>query len=216
MPTLPINTEIFNSQEIFCQLNDCRLIDPTQDEWESVKGIVTSFLDCFMNGFKPEYLHIPGLFDTKHELIVLLEGAEVIKMEYLPKEEWNLEIKTFDPEGEPGFYGDRYRIDFKCVNDNKLKYRIEEDIALPGLASHQMQHLTNVEFRRFGRAIHSEHGDLVFQGYSNDYKNNRIVLSDPVLYTTTHSLTPASVVALAQQILNEEFNRIGMDAVERP
>lgn len=103
--------EVMSSQELYCFLLGYLLVRPTRDDWQSLKEVVTIFLDCWWTDspeFRTDGLKM-AVFDQ--------DGLELIRLEYLPDghpddSKYSLVIKFNDPDEDDGFYGDTYEINW--------------------------------------------------------------------------------------------------------
>ena len=93
-------------------------------------------------------------------------------------------------------------------------YPIAEEISLPGLANRRYAILSITEMDRRGyRVIGGDLGDVRFEGFDLDDENGRTVLYNPVL-STTLELSLEEATAVAQNVVMESFESIGLETVE--
>lgn len=106
-----LDTEHINCQELFVQLQGYNLEHPVQHGWGSIKGVITTFLDCFMTGRKvsfSETLFSLRVFvdEVKYPLMRIQLLSECPEQAYTEQ----LRILVADPEQPSGYYGDRYSL----------------------------------------------------------------------------------------------------------
>lgn len=92
------------TQELYCFLVDCRLENPTEDDWSSIRNATKVFLDCWAEGMK---------FSTHVEddtMEVCLDGKLVVQYKYLPGEHYDLQIHSVfsEEDEEDELCGDNY------------------------------------------------------------------------------------------------------------
>lgn len=102
---IEFSNEVVNSQELFCQLQPCRLQSPDVDNWDSIKNVIRPYVDCWFGGATPAFKADGNKLET------LVEGDVVFKMEYDASAEYPLKIEVWDFD-EDDYYGDSYRLTF--------------------------------------------------------------------------------------------------------
>lgn len=99
----------FNSQELFCFLQDYNLTDPLVDEWRSIQSAIKVWVDCWF-GQEPRY-EVRG--DTELYVKVKLDSGDEILciLTFHARDEYPLEIKFYD-EVSGEWEGDQYKFRF--------------------------------------------------------------------------------------------------------
>lgn len=94
------------------------------------------------------------------------------------------------------------------------RYPLNDEISVPGLADRRYAILSITEVERCGyRVIGGDLGDVYFEGFDLDHENNRTVLYNPVLVTGLE-LTVDEATVVAQDVVSESFESIGLETVE--
>ena len=94
-----------------------------------------------------------------------------------------------------------------------MQYSVPETLVLPGLANPRYADLNQKEIKRGHRVIGGDKGDLHFEGFELDEKNNLTKLVNPVL-VIGYELTPDEVVDIANEVLMFSFESVGLETVE--
>ena len=93
-----------SSQELHCHLMDYRLVRPDEDDWDSFKTPIRTWVDCWYHQ-RPEFetRNLRGLRVCR----VNVGDETIIRLSYDPEKEprWPLSIEVLQ-DGE--FVGDRY------------------------------------------------------------------------------------------------------------
>jgi len=84
-----------NLGELNSYLCDHNLTEPPQDDWESFRLALTTFLDCWYGG---------GTITTEeNKLTVEVDGERIMEMEYTEGGEWPLFIKYGEVDDRFGY-----------------------------------------------------------------------------------------------------------------
>lgn len=102
-------------------------------------------------------------------------------------------------------------IGYKVYHWCNMRYRIERELSLPGLANSRYADLSMREMRRGYRVIGGDRGDLHFGGFTLD--EGKTVLYKPVL-VTSHDLNEDEAYEMAEEILRFSYESIGLETVE--
>lgn len=93
--------------------------------------------------------------------------------------------------------------------DRRNVYYVE--LSLPALANPKYRDLTAKEFDNCGRIIGGDKGDVHFKGYT--LEDGKTILDAPILLTTL-DLNPDEAQNIAEIVLQESFESIGVECVE--
>ena len=102
-----------------------------------------------------------------------------------------------------------------------MLYDVKRELSIAGLANNRYADISISESRRADRTEHGcprviggDKGDLGFYGYDVHVGENKTVLYKPVLITCIGGLNEDEVFDIAEEILMNSFESVGIETVE--